>query len=119
MSQHSSSTLKALSLPADPARPSHAPLADAPVPPSPPRPPTLLSRVGRYALVLGGVCAAFGAVEGALVGFLLAPSKEAGALVLAVAVDRCILLGLLGAGIGAVVGVFDWRRGSRKKKGRS
>ena len=102
MSPHSSATLKALSLPAGSARP--------------PR-PTLLARVGKYALVLGGLCAAFGVAEGAFVGFLLAPSKEAGALVLAVAVDRCILLGLLGAGIGAAVGLFDWWRGSRTNKG--
>jgi hypothetical protein len=56
-----------------------------------------------------------GALEGALVGFLLASSKNSGALILAVTVDRCILLGLIGVAVGAALGVLDWYRGFRRK----
>jgi hypothetical protein len=63
------------------------------------------------------MCAALGAVEGALTGLMLSPGKNAGNLILVVAVDRCILLGLAGVGIGAVIGALDWCFGGRKKKG--
>jgi hypothetical protein len=76
----------------------------------------LLSRVGKYALILGGLCATVGAVEGALVGALLAPRKDPGTLMRVVAIDRFILLGLAGAGIGAAIGALDWCLGSGKQK---
>src|SRR5579872_3069526 len=89
-----------------------ATLAPAPAPlepvSQPPQRPSLLSRVGKYVLIVGGMCAAVGAVEGALTGALLAPSNDPGTLIMIVALDRCILLGLAGAGIGAVIGAFDW-----------
>jgi hypothetical protein len=111
MSQNSLTPSETPALGADSPPPSHARSGRLSVPPA------LLSRVGKCALMLGGLCAIIGGVEGALAGSLLAPAKDHGALILAVAVDRGILLGLIGTGIGAAIGVLDWRVGSRKKKG--
>jgi hypothetical protein len=71
-------------------------------------PPTLRSRVGKYALIVGGLCAAIGAVEGAVIGFILAPHKDAGTAIFALAFDHAIFLGLTGAGAGAIIGAVDW-----------
>jgi hypothetical protein len=87
-----------------------------PVPPTPSRPPTLLSRVRNYALAVGGLCALAGAIEGIIVGLILAPHQGGGSLILAVALDRCLLLGLGGAVFGAVVALYDWYLGSGRKR---
>jgi hypothetical protein len=101
------------SVPQPAARPEGPPLA-AVIPPA--RTPTLLSRVGKYALIVGGVCAAIGALEGAIVGAILAQRQDRGTVVQLMAFDRGILLGLLGAAFGAVVGVFDHYLGSGRKR---
>jgi hypothetical protein len=80
-----------------------------------PGPPTLWARVGKYALLMGGISAVLGALEGALIGSLLAPRKDPGTLILVVALDRCIVLGLIGAVFGAAVGGLDWCLRLRKK----
>jgi len=90
-----------------------------PNPPSPSPRRSLLSRVGKYALILCGLCAIVGAIEGALAGALLAPRKDPGTLILVVAIDRFILLGLAGAGIGAAIGALDWCLGTPKQKGKN
>jgi hypothetical protein len=77
--------------------------------------PTLFSRVRKYTLLMGGVCAVAGAVEGAIVGSILSPGKAADPFIMTVALDRFLLLGLLGAGFGAVVGALDWYVRSQKK----
>ena len=81
-----------------------------------PRPATWLARVRKYALVGGGLCAAAGAIEGAVVGALLAPRNNPGALIMTVALDRALLLGLGGAVFGAGIGLIDWLLGSRRKR---
>jgi hypothetical protein len=91
-------------------------VAQQPIHPAPTRRPTLLARVGKYTLIVAGLCAAVGGIEGALTGAMLAPSKDAGTLIMAVAIDRGILLGLVGGAIGAAIGAFDWCVGNRKKK---
>lgn len=73
-----------------------------------PRRPRLLARVGRYALIGGGLCGFIGAVEGALVGFVFTPRQDFGALVLAVSCDRCLFFGLVGSVFGAALGALDW-----------
>jgi hypothetical protein len=92
------------------------PLPPEPIPLSPSPRCSLLSRVGRFALIVGGLCAMVGAFEGALMGALLAPKKDPGALIMVVAVDRFILLGLAGAIVGAAIGALDWGLGARKQK---
>jgi hypothetical protein len=81
-----------------------------------PRPPALLPRVRNYALALGGLCALAGAVEGAVVGTILAPHRDPATMILAVALDRCVLLGLAGAAFGAAVPVVDRYLGSGRKR---
>ncbi len=80
-----------------------------------PRPP-LLSRIAKYTLIVGGLCAAVGAAEGVLTGYMLSPNKVSGALILVVAADRFVLLGIAGGVIGAVIGTVDWCLWNRKKK---
>jgi hypothetical protein len=81
----------------------------------PPRVPSLLSRVVKYALIIGGISATFGAIEGATIGALLAPRQDSGTVIRLLALDRCVLLGLLGAAFGAFVGVLDRYLGGGKK----
>ncbi len=81
-----------------------------------PVPPGLLARVRHYALIVGGLCALVGALEGAVVGAMVAPHGNAGRLVLAVACDRCLLLGLAGAVFGAAIAVGERYLGLGKKR---
>ena len=92
------------------------PVPPQPISPSPCSRRSLLSRVGKYALIVGGLCATVGAVEGALTGALLAGRKNPGPWILVLAIDRFLLLGLAGAGIGAAIGTLDWCLGTRKQK---
>src|SRR5206468_1406179 len=96
MTGDSSCTTEALRLPADstPRQSAEAGvLPMAPVAPSASRTPTLLSRVGKYALIVGALCGSIGAVDGILIGFILAPRNNAGAVIAALAFDRFSLLG--------------------------
>jgi hypothetical protein len=79
-------------------------------------PPSLLVRVRNYALAVGILCAIVGAAEGAIVGSILAPHNDPGNLIAAVALDRGLLLGALGAAFGAAVAVFDRYLGSGRKR---
>jgi hypothetical protein len=67
-------------------------------------------------LISGGIGVLAGAMEGAIVGSLLAPPEGAGALILAVALDRAVLLGVLSAAFGALIGAFDWYQKARRKR---
>src|SRR5262249_30163052 len=73
-----------------------------------PRRPTALSRIGRYALMVGGICAALGPVEGGLVGLVLPPRNELSSLIVTIGCDRGLGFGIIGAGFGAVIGAMDW-----------
>jgi hypothetical protein len=89
------------------------------LPDAAPRParPSLLSRAGKYALVVSGLCATVGAAEGALTGYMLASNHgDAGGVIFAIAMDRFLLLGLVGLVIGTVIGAVDWWLAGRKKK---
>ncbi len=119
MSQNSTRSSELHLVPGATLRSPHASAEPVPqelLPPTSPPRPSLRSRVGKYALIVGGLCAAVGAVEGALTGAMLAPSRDPSGLILVVALDRFILLGLAGAGIGAAIGAVDWCLGTRKKK---
>jgi hypothetical protein len=72
-------------------------------PPAVPRWPARLVRAGQSALLVGALCAALGLAEGAFVGSILASRQAPGDLMLAVAIDRGILLGLVGAVFGALL----------------
>jgi hypothetical protein len=80
------------------------------------RPPSLRERVGRHALLAGAFCALAGAVEGAVIGSMLTPHNEGGSLILALAIDRGLLLGLGGAACGALTGLLDWYVKSRQAR---
>jgi len=75
----------------------------------------LLSRVRNYALAVGGLCALAGALEGAIVGAILAPRGDSGTVILTVALDRGLLLGLAGAVFGTGIALLDRYLGSGRK----
>jgi hypothetical protein len=110
MSNRPTQTVRSLRTRQDPSHEPIAPIGTAR--------PSLLSRVGKYALIVGAFCAAVGAIEGALAGSLLAPSQERGTYIMVIAFDRCMLIGLAGTVVGAAIGAFDWFFGSRKQKAR-
>src|SRR5438309_288124 len=83
----------------------------------PPRPPTWLARVGKCALILGLAGALLGAIEGAVIGAILAPRRDPAGLILVIAFDRAVFLGLVGTAFGAAVGSLDWYlRWGRKRR---
>jgi hypothetical protein len=74
-----------------------------------------LANGSKYALILALVCALIGGIEGAIVGALLSPKKTPGSLILLVAIDRSLILGLAGAAVGFAIGTVDRFLGPKKK----
>ena len=79
-------------------------------------PATFLARLRKYVLTGGGLCFAAGAIEGGIIGSILAPQNDPGTLILKLALDRGILLGLGGAVFGSGIAVLEWLLRSRKKQ---
>jgi hypothetical protein len=102
------------SLQASPARAGAPPTT--PLEATPPARPTLRSRMARYALMAGPLCALLGVLEGGVVGAILAPRKDPVPMILAISLDRGVLLGLLGVTFGALIGVLDYYLSSAKKR---
>jgi hypothetical protein len=82
------------------------PDATQPSPVAPSKVPAWLARAGRYALIVGGLCAAVGVLEGVAIGMVLAPRENPLGLLVQLSLDRGIVLGLMGGVLGAISGVF-------------
>jgi hypothetical protein len=85
--------------------------SDATIEPPPektaPKAPTLRGEALKWAMIAGLVGIVSGAVEGLLVAWRLSPGDASWKT--AIAVDRTLIFGLLGAVLGALAGVVEWK----------
>ena len=85
--------------------------SEAPSGPPPRRTPPWLPLVAKWTIV----CALFGFVMGVALGAFTGTIMPEGSMTTLLALDRGILLALVGALLGAVAGALEWQKQERKR----